>query len=291
MKETIRTIEDLLNAADKYQMPLEKMRFFINQDCKEPSCFGLYQAEDGDFVVYKNKSNGQRAVRYKGPNEKKAVNEIWDKITEEVKLRQKRDDWMEHVQNMNNDEVYREEYLDKVNKKQRRRRASSTIGNIFTKMVKYGLVLYYLFIIAALVFSIFRFARSSYLKHSSRPSEGYGYYTYDDDLYYYHYPYWYTYDNDSWTYYDYTPGMDLDDFIYQGTEYNSSFDQYGSGDEFVTFDDYYETISQDSDNDGSYDYWSNDDDWSNDWDDSWDYDYDYDYDSWDSYDTDWDSDW
>ena len=69
-------------------MPLEKMRFFINEDRKEPRCFGIYQeADTGHWVVYKNKSDGSRAVRYSGPDEGYAAQELWAKINSEIELR------------------------------------------------------------------------------------------------------------------------------------------------------------------------------------------------------------
>ncbi|MBR1820953.1 MAG: hypothetical protein IJ769_04950 [Clostridia bacterium] len=69
-------------------MPLEKMRFFINQDRKEPRCFGIYQdSYTGHWVVYKNKDNGSRAVRYSGPDEAFAAQELWAKINSEIELR------------------------------------------------------------------------------------------------------------------------------------------------------------------------------------------------------------
>lgn len=69
-------------------MPLEKMRFFIGENRKEPKCFGVYLDEDtGNWVVYKNKSDGTRAIRYEGPDEARAAQEIWTKIGDEVKHR------------------------------------------------------------------------------------------------------------------------------------------------------------------------------------------------------------
>ena len=69
-------------------MPLEKMRFFINEDKKEARCFGIYQEPDtGHWVVYKNKADGSRAVRYSGPDEGYAAQELWAKIQSEIELR------------------------------------------------------------------------------------------------------------------------------------------------------------------------------------------------------------
>ena len=67
-------------------MPLEKMRFFIGEDYRGPRAFGIYR--DGDrVVVYKNKSDGSRAVRYRGPDEALAVRELYGKLLEECHSR------------------------------------------------------------------------------------------------------------------------------------------------------------------------------------------------------------
>ena len=77
----VNSIEELKQKCAEKNMPLEKMRFFIGKDMKEPKCFGVYQDETtGDWIVYKNKANGERALRYSGPDEARAAQEIWDKI-------------------------------------------------------------------------------------------------------------------------------------------------------------------------------------------------------------------
>ena len=43
-----------------------------------------YKDNSGNFVVYKNKANGQRAIRYKGNDESYAVNEIYLKLKETI---------------------------------------------------------------------------------------------------------------------------------------------------------------------------------------------------------------
>ena len=84
----VNSIEELKQKCAEKNMPLEKMRFFIGEDRKEPKCFGVYQDErTGNWVVYKNKADGTRAVRYEGPDEARAAQEIWTKIGDEVKHR------------------------------------------------------------------------------------------------------------------------------------------------------------------------------------------------------------
>lgn len=77
-----RTIGELKAYCAANGMPLERMRFFIDQDYRQPRAFGIYR--DGDqFVVYKNKGDGSRAVRYHGPDEAYAVNELFQKLLSE----------------------------------------------------------------------------------------------------------------------------------------------------------------------------------------------------------------
>ena len=85
------TIEQLKQWYVDHHLPPEDVtRFFIGKDIKEPKAFGIYKDDSGDFVVYKNKANGQRAVRYKGGDESYAVNELYQKLKDEI-ARQKAD--------------------------------------------------------------------------------------------------------------------------------------------------------------------------------------------------------
>ncbi len=77
-----KTIEELKEYCAERGMPLLKMRFFIGEDYRRPKAFGIYR-DGGDFIVYKNKANGQRAIRYQGPNEAIAVNELFLKLLDE----------------------------------------------------------------------------------------------------------------------------------------------------------------------------------------------------------------
>ena len=77
-----RTIDELKEYCAERGMPLLRMRFFIGEDYKEPKAFGIYR--DGkNFVVYKNKADGSRAVRYRGPDEAHAVDELFQKLLSE----------------------------------------------------------------------------------------------------------------------------------------------------------------------------------------------------------------
>ena len=81
------TLEDLKDYAAEHGMPLERMRFFLGKDVREPRAFGIFQDGDGDFVVYKNKSDGVRSIRYSGPDEARAVGELYDKLLSECHSR------------------------------------------------------------------------------------------------------------------------------------------------------------------------------------------------------------
>ncbi len=82
---TPRTIEELKAFAESKNIPLDKFRFFIGEDCREAKAFGIYKDEKtGHFVVYKNKSDGSRSVRYEGADEAYAVNELYQKLKEQV---------------------------------------------------------------------------------------------------------------------------------------------------------------------------------------------------------------
>ena len=74
-----RTIEELKAFCAQRGIRPERLRFFIGQNCTEPRAYGIYR--DGDrFIVYKNKTDGTRAVRYAGSDEARAVGELYGKL-------------------------------------------------------------------------------------------------------------------------------------------------------------------------------------------------------------------
>lgn len=86
---TPRTIEELKSWYKARNLPDENItRFFIGKNIKQPRAFGIYE-ENGKFIVYKNKGNGQRAIRYEGRDEAYAVNELYLRLKEEI-LNQKK---------------------------------------------------------------------------------------------------------------------------------------------------------------------------------------------------------
>lgn len=86
--DQVHSVEELLQRAAERGMPLETMRFFIGENRQEPRCFGIYHDDEADrWIVYKNKADGSRAIRYAGPDEAYAAQEIWAKINSEIELR------------------------------------------------------------------------------------------------------------------------------------------------------------------------------------------------------------
>ena len=79
--KTIAELEDWYRA--RHLPPYETTRFFIGIDTKEPKAFGIYQ-KGSSFIVYKNKADGSRAIRYSGNDEAYAVNELYLRLKEEI---------------------------------------------------------------------------------------------------------------------------------------------------------------------------------------------------------------
>lgn len=81
---TPKTIEQLKDWYKARNLPpYEKTRFFIGEDYKGKRAFGIYKEGD-EFIVYKNKDDGTRAIRYHGKDEAYAVNELYLKLKSEI---------------------------------------------------------------------------------------------------------------------------------------------------------------------------------------------------------------
>ena len=84
-KEQPKTIAELQEWYVAHHLPPEEItRFFIGKNITEPKAFGIYRDGNGDFVAYKNKSTGERAIRYKGADEQYAVNELYQRLKAEI---------------------------------------------------------------------------------------------------------------------------------------------------------------------------------------------------------------
>ena len=251
--EQPRTIEELKAWYTAHNLPPEEVtRFFIGKNITEPKAFGIYQDSTGDFVVYKNKSDGQRAVRYQGADEAYAVNELYQKLKGEIADRKSE----------TGTQRYNEATAVTTEKKKSRKRGLF-VGVIIFAMIFPMLNMGIVMLISKMAFGI----------DDLGPSRGY--YEYEDDTYYYQDSTWYQYDDvdDDWSVMDDAEVPEAISSDAQGEYQIYSHD----GARFEDSIWYTEPT-----------YTNYDDDY----DDDWDNDYDWDTgDSWDYNDTDWDTDW
>ena len=80
--EVPKTIEQLKQWYISHNLPDEETtRFFIGKNYKGPKAFGIYKdKKNNNYIVYKNKSDGTRFIRYNGKDESYAVNELYLKL-------------------------------------------------------------------------------------------------------------------------------------------------------------------------------------------------------------------
>ena len=222
-----KTIEELKAWYTAHHLPPEEItRFFIGKNISEPKAFGIYRDSNGDFVVYKNKSTGERAIRYKGSDEKYAVNELYQRLKAEIA-----------DQKGNRPAGSTQQYVvDKSYKKKKRKKGCLIAIIIFT--------------VLAMLTAIF---------DHSVPN---GYYKYNGTQYYHQGSSWYYYDKETDDWYKSTESIDIDDKNakdYQITNHEGKdFEQtswYDSG-----------SHSDDSGWDSGSDSWdSGGTDWDSDW--------------------------
>ena len=267
--ERPQTIEELLAFCERHKLPLSNMRFFIGLDYPGARAFGIYKDADGDFVVYKNKDDGSRAVRYRGPDEAYAVGELFDKLKDEASRQRARVAAARGGSAKGAAQSSASyDYSDDTASRPR-------TGKRKTNALLIGIIA------MAAAITIGRTAAA--LGGNAKPSTGY--YLYNNNYYYSQNDDWYLYDNEFGGWY---PIYSVDDELT-----GNAGDYYTS----YSYDEDYgvESFSESDYFDGSY-YSSSEDDssWSWDWDDDsdWDSSDDWDWDSdWDSGWTDWDSDW
>lgn len=248
-----QTIEELKEYCAERGMPLARMRFFIGEDFKEPKAFGIFRDSRGDIVVYKNKADGTRAVRYKGPDERHAVNEIYGKLLQECHNRGIYPDGKSNTPSMTRSSSYNgNSSADSYEN------ARKVAGCLKYSGILIPLILALIFIIIFIIGSI---------KHPN------GYYKYDDTMYYLKGSTWFYYDDytDDW----YGVSNSVTDSIYDNGRTYYQEDEWDSswGESIYDSDAYreYEESHYSSSSDSDSDYDS--------------------YDDWDSGSTDWDSDW
>lgn len=225
------TIEELRAYCSHHNLPLRDMRVFIGEDYRGAKAFGIYRDErTGRFIVYKNKADGTRAVRYEGDDEAYAVNELYLKIKERV------DEQKSHMG----------------------KRGSKSVGDIQRSILRSFVMILIVSTVVPIAFSMFLI--------NTGPSRGY--YDYRDHTYYYDRSDWYewdeTYEEWSPTQVDSELKKNHDDYWQSGTWQEDS----GTGD-FSESAYYSETEWEDDDWDSDWDSsdsWdSSYDDWDSDW--------------------------
>ena len=143
---------------DRGLPPYGVTRFYINVDYRNPKAFGIYQDErTGNYVVYKNKADGTRAIRYEGTDEAFAVNELLTRLKQEI-LEQKSNS-LRKRQNAG--------YSSGGGSRRPRKRKSNVFTSFFVS----------LFFIATMVGCV-------YLSMNQDRGAKVGYYSYKDQLYY-----------------------------------------------------------------------------------------------------------
>lgn len=250
-----KTIEELKAWAAEKKLPLGEMRTFIGEDYRGARAFGIYKDEKtGKFIVYKNKADGSRAVRYEGTDEAYAVNELYMKMKERV---------AEQKTHQGTPSAPKRSNMAGAAGENRRKKTSSGKSRFWR--------LCFICIAPALSMMVVTF-----FLQANTPDRGY--YNYNGTPYYYYGNDWYEWSDDSWIEAPYSSWMDHDYADYYDTY------SYDNGAEYGDFADspyHYVIDSSDDDTD-----WDDGDDWNDSWDDDWDY-----GDSWDDSWDDWDSDW
>ena len=290
-----KTIEELKEYCAERGMPLVKMRFFIGEDFKEARAFGIYKESNGECVVYKNKDDGTRAVRYRGFDEAFAVGEIFQKLLVEC---HKRGIFPEGK----SAEAQRMEQGQKI-KTTNKKKANPVLSTILILAVAaifaMPTILLFLAPIALIAYGIYKFVKKTWtskgiivwliatiiiscfagfcgrnlILRASYPS---GYYQNGNSVYYNYSGNWYATDYGTDTWYP-VYSQDAYDTLSTGDYVDSSY-YYPEDDwDFVQFSDspsYYDAMDKVSES--SSNSWSSSSS---------------DYDSWDSGSTDWGSDW
>lgn len=249
-----KTIEELKAWYTARNLPSEDItRFFIGKDVKEARAFGIYKADNGEFIVYKNKADGSRAIRYQGKDETYAVHEIWLKLKDEIV----------HQKNRNSGS---------------KNSSENGTGNVLLGKVLLFILSGTIFFSAAIpVITIV--GMLGMLVFGKVANVNNGYYKYNDTTYYNYRDNWYSYDTDDHTW---VPAYDYSDSNIK--EIKEDYDAYQVAENWDS------SIGTSDWDDSSYATEFKD---SMDWSSDSDYDWDSggsDWDSWDSG-SDWDSDW
>jgi len=295
---TPKTIEELAQWYKDHNLPpYEKTRFFIGVDYKKPRAFGIYK-DGSEYVVYKNKDNGERAFRYRGNDEGYAVNELYLKLKSEILNQKARNTSSHHSSSYGKNDVMAGLGC-----------FGTTMGIIglfiagitsITMIAIYPPVLFLLAIPIAIYLWV-RKRKPEWKPWSTRIFIGVlvldfllciglvgdystpKYYNYNDIVYVQYNDDYYRYDPFVSDYYyvsDYEVPSDISNY---GVEGDSLYSWDSGFTDFESSDYYDENLDSGSDSYSSSDSWSSS---------SWDSDYSWDSsDSWDSGSSDWGSDW
>ena len=253
-----KTIEELKDWYVDHHLPPEQVtRFFIGKNILEPKAFGIYKNEVGEFVVYKNKTDGQRAVRYQGMDEVFAVGEIYQRLRDEMAKQRSRSRAAKGGA-QRQPAVSRLQSSSSDGNSSKHTKSSESSKSTWTKTDLFGCG-GIIAVVIALLFGV-------YALSDHTPN---GYYLYNGVEYYHQGSSWYEYDdvNDAW--------FEAESLSKVITSDNA--DEYSySGHTGTAFEDT-EWYDDDSSSSSDSDDWG-DDDWSSD-------------DDWDSGSTDFDDDW
>ena len=243
--KTPETIEELKAYCRLRGMPLPRMRFFIGEDYEKPKAFGIYE-DNGRYIVYKNKANGERVTRCSGPDEAYAVRELFQKLLDEC---HKRDIYPD---GRPADEIPRS-----------RTRTADGVSQAGRRMLKGKtavLIVCAMCIIAIIcIFSTFDWSSRSYKN---------GYYTLNNSYYLKKGRQWYFGGSSNW----YSrKGSPSENVVYLGNDYDPAwgvieFEQSETGKNYQSgqYSDSYGSSNYDYSSD--YSGWdSSDTDWNSDW--------------------------
>lgn len=263
------TIQELQQWYAAMGLPPENVtRFFIGKDVHEARAFGIFRDSSGNYVVYKNKNDGTRAVRYRGTDESHAVRELYERLKAEVS-NQKANIAMNGTGGQNTEPIRRTKGPHPTRPPRRTRKSGPPKGLIIAIVA---------FIIICIAVAV----------SDDGPSRGY--YNYDGGYYYVQNDDWYYYNRSSgWSpvtapsglydnYDDYYVGSDYSGFKGVSNFENSSYYDYDYDSSYSSGSSYDSGSSYSSDSGSSWDWGSSDSYWDS-------------SDSWDSGGSDWDSDW
>ena len=187
------TVEELKEWYTKQGLPpAEVTRFFIGEDYKDPKAFGIYKdASTGNFVVYKNKADGSRAVRYEGTDEAFAVNEIFMRLKQEILEQKAHNLKSDSKANSSGNGVSETGTSQEASKTGKSSKPPKWLIIVLVAIFGQGV-----FFVAFMIFSLI----SGMVKGFTIPNTGY--YQKDGQTYYYYsesnHDVWAVYDNNDW---------------------------------------------------------------------------------------------